>query len=157
MLERSISGDMQVSLGIAQYIAPMASGNMRYNAISSERTSDGFRITYSLQKAYYIYFQEEGTRKFTGNQGFIANQTVPAIANYLYQKYEARNKKQVSKWQKISREAANDIDIDSKNRKIRNISSFMFNADSNQQTTSWRHNEFIEQYDKEWKRDDFFD
>ena len=153
----AIHNDSIVSVGIAMAMSPYDTGNLRFNAIKRIAKPNGFTINYSLAEAYYIYFLEEGTQKSIIHQGFIANVTVPAIANYLFQKYEAQNKKQVTKWQSISREAANDIDIDSKNRKIRNISSFMFNADSNQQTTSWRHNEFIEQYDKEWKRDDFFD
>lgn len=91
-MKRSIiNADRNVALGIAQYIAPMDSGNLRYNAIRSEPTNDGFRITYSLSDAYYIYFLEEGTRKFIGHKGFIGGQTVPAIAGYFYSKYQIKN------------------------------------------------------------------
>ena len=91
------------------------------------------------------------------HQGFIANRTVPAIANYLYQKYQAQNKTQTSKWRRISREAANDIDIDSEKRSIRNQRSLNLDLESISSREKWQHSEFIEQYDTEWKRDDFLD
>lgn len=153
----AIHNDSIVSVGIAMAMSPYDTGNLRFNAIKRIAKPNGFIINYSLAEAFYIYFLEEGTSKSIQHQGFIANRTVPAIANYLFQKYEAQNKKQVSKWQKISREAANDIDIDSEKRSIRNKQSLNVDLESVSQQQKWRHNEFIEQYDKEWKRDDFFD
>ena len=78
-------------LGMARSYAPFEYGNLRYNAISAHDTSDGFCINYSLSNAFYIYFQEEGTRYFSGNKGFIANMTLPAIASYLNAKYSTWN------------------------------------------------------------------
>ena len=153
----AIHNDSIVSVGIAMAMSPYDTGNLRFNAIKRIAKPNGFIINYSLAEAFYIYFLEEGTSKSIQHQGFIANRTVPAIANYLFQKYEVQNKKQVSKWQKISREAANDIDIDSEKRSIRNRQSLNVDLESVSQQHKWRHNEFIEQYDKEWKRDDFFD
>ena len=91
MKRDSITYDKEVALGLAQYIAPIDTGNLRYNAIKAENTNDGFVIKYSLQDAYYIYFLEEGTRKFQGHKGFIGGQTVPAIAGMLYAKYATAN------------------------------------------------------------------
>jgi hypothetical protein len=153
----TIRQDSIVSLGIAMAMSPYDTGNLRFNAIKRFIRPNGFTINYSLDEAFYIYFLEEGTSKSLIHQGFIANRTVPAIANYLYQKYEAQNKKQTNQWQRISREAANDMDIDSKNRQARNRDSFMFDAENNIQARTWQHSPFIEQFDTEWKRDDFFD
>jgi len=153
----AIHNDSIVSVGIAMAMSPYDTGNLRFNAIKRIAKPNGFIINYSLAEAYYIYFLEEGTSKSLQHQGFIANRTVPAISNYLYQKYEAQNKKQVTKWQSISREAANDIDIDSEKRSVRNKRSLNVDLESVSQQKKWQHNEFIEQYDKEWKRDDFFD
>ena len=153
----TIHTDSIVSVGIAMAIAPYDTGNLRFNAIKRVVRPNGFTIQYSLADAFYIYFLEEGTQKSMIHQGFIANRTVPAIANYLYQKYEAQNKTQTSKWQRISREAANDIDIDSEKRSIRNQRSLNLDLESISSREKWQHSEFIEQYDTEWKRDDFLD
>lgn len=80
-----------VCLGLARYYAPIDTGNLRYNAIQTYDTSDGFVINYDLSSAYYAYFLEEGTRYSVKHQGFIANFTYPAIASYLFAKYSARN------------------------------------------------------------------
>jgi len=149
--------DSIVSVGIAMSLAPYDTGNLRFNAIKRIVNPQGFTVRYSLADAFYIYFLEEGTSKSLQHQGFIANRTVPAIANYLYQKYQTQNKKQISKWQRISREATNDIDIDSEKRSIRNKRSLNLDLESISSKEKWQHNEFIEQFDKEWKRDDFFD
>jgi hypothetical protein len=153
----TIHTDSIVSVGIAMALSPYDTGNLRFNAIKRVMRPQGFTINYSLDDAFYIYFLEEGTSKSLQHQGFIANRTVPAIANYLYQKYQAQNKTQTSKWRRISREAANDIDIDSEKRGIRHKQSLNLDLESVSQKENWRHNEFIEQFDKEWKRDDFFD
>ena len=152
MLERSILGDMKVALGIAQYIAPMDSGNMRYNAISSERTNDGFRITYSLSKAYYIYFQEEGTRKFIGNQGFIANQTVPAIAAFLSAKYTHQDQKLTNHFLYYARVGSQGFFADThKNNQIFYDSIFK-DVGAMAQQHGWKHEVKMETYQPEFSQ-----
>jgi len=79
--------DMQTCLGLARSVSPYKSGNLRFNAMSAYQTNDGFAIRYSLADAFYIYFQEEGTRYTTKNQGFIVNRTLPLLATYLLTKY----------------------------------------------------------------------
>ena len=88
----NIENDARVCFGIAQGIAPFDTGNLRYNAMKYEMTNRGFRIRYSMSEAFYIYFLEEGTRKLSEHAGFIEQITAPAIANYLYNKYESRDK-----------------------------------------------------------------
>jgi len=82
-----IRAERNICLGMARYYAPIDTGNLRYNAINVDYTADGFVINYDLSSAYYIYFLEEGTKYTTKHQGFIANQTVPAIASYIQAKF----------------------------------------------------------------------
>lgn len=91
-----VSLDKQTCLGIARIYAPMKSGNLKYNAIGSFDTSDGFAIEYSLAKAFYTYFQEEGTIYTIKNRGFIGILTVNAIANYFAVKYVDENENKVA-------------------------------------------------------------
>jgi len=109
MKRDSITYDMDIALGLAQYIAPMDTGNLRYNAIRKEMRSNGFTIRYSLQDAFYIYFLEEGTRKFQGHKGFIGGQTVPAIAGFLYSKYESRDNKTLNHFRYFAHRGASEI------------------------------------------------
>ena len=81
--------------GIAQALAPIDTGNLRFNAIKSRATQDGFAIVYSLQDAYYIRLLEEGITTMR-HFGFIANRTVPAIAGYLHAKYASKNNARVA-------------------------------------------------------------
>ena len=106
--------DKRVSMGIAKALSPFDTGNLRFNAIKSELTADGFRIRYSLGNAYYIYFLEEGTSKSTRHMGFIANRTVPMIASYLYSKYENPNQKKVNRFKYVAKKAENDINFNEK-------------------------------------------
>jgi hypothetical protein len=156
-MNAAINNDSIVSVGLAMAIAPYDTGNLRFNAIKRVVRTNGFTIQYSLADAFYIYFLEEGTSKSLIHQGFIANRTVPAIANYLFQKYEARNQTQIMRLQKISREAANDIDIDSMKREKRHLGSLGLDVPSIAEKQNWEHSQGIEQYDTDWKRDDFFD
>jgi len=105
----SINFDRNISLGIAQYLAPMDTGNLRYNAIRSELTNDGFRITYSLDSAYYIYFLEEGTRHFQGHMGFIGGQTVPAIAGFMHSKYELNDTSRTNHFVHYANKGMNEV------------------------------------------------
>ena len=90
--QMDIIQDMNVCLGLARGVSPYKTGNVRFNAITSYRTDDGFAIKYSLANAYYIYFLEEGTRFTTRHQGFIANKTVPLLSEYMYTKYTIKDK-----------------------------------------------------------------
>ena len=83
---------MNVCLGLARSVSPYKTGNVRFNAINSYLTDDGFAIKYSLADAYYIYFLEEGTKFTTRHQGFIANKTVPLLSEYMYTKYTIKDK-----------------------------------------------------------------
>jgi hypothetical protein len=73
---------------IARGIAPKRSGNLRNNAIKiTNRTSQGFTITYSAVDANYIQFVEEGTKNKDGSvrihaQHFV-EQTWINLSNYL--------------------------------------------------------------------------
>ena len=57
------------ALGLARSYSPMDKGNAKFNATQKFITPKGFRINYSLAKAYYIYFLEEGTQKNTTTRG----------------------------------------------------------------------------------------
>jgi hypothetical protein len=109
MKRDSITYDMDIALGLVQYIAPMDTGNLRYNAIRKVLRSDGFTIKYSLQDAFYIYFLEEGTRKFSGHKGFIGGQTVPAIAGFLYSKYGSKDNKTLNHFRYFAHRGASEI------------------------------------------------
>jgi hypothetical protein len=156
-----IEKDMRVAHNIAQMFAPYDTGNVRFNAIKSFRTSDGFAIRYSLSDAFYIYFLEEGTKNKGGQKhvGFIANRTVPAIANFIYTKYEKADKKKTDKIANKARYASIDPDIDSESRLTRHNMSLNTDLDklSTKQGKEWAHDPAYEQFDENWKRGDFFD
>lgn len=84
-------------LNIAKGLSPFDTGNLRYNAIKSKPTNDGFVIIYSLQDAYYIRLLEEGITTMK-HYGFIANKTVPAIASYFAAKYQERDEKRLQQF-----------------------------------------------------------
>jgi len=109
MKRDSITYDMDICLGLAQYIAPMDTGNLRYNAIRKILRSNGFTIKYSLQDAFYIYFLEEGTRKFSGHKGFIGGQTVPAMAGYLHSKYGGKDTQTLNHFRYFAHRGATEI------------------------------------------------
>lgn len=156
-----IQRDMNTAHGIARMFAPYDTGNLRFNAIKSSRTNDGFVITYSLVDAFYIYFLEEGTTRKGGMRhvGFISNKTVPAIANYLYTKYELKDKKKAEKIRYMAYKSHLDIDIDSQRRENRNKFSLSIDLDrlANMPNKEWQHNPNNEVFDEDWKRGDFFD
>lgn len=104
-----IQNDMRTALGIAQYISPIDTGNLRYNAIKGDLTADGFVIRFSLQDAFYIYFLEEGTRKFQGHKAFIGGQIVPAIASYINAKYATGDKTKAAQYRWYARIGNNEI------------------------------------------------
>lgn len=100
--------DRNIALGLARLYAPMETGNLRYNAIRSELVQNGFNIIYDLQRAFYIYFQEEGTRFSMANKGFIEIKTVPAIQGFLSAKYNGY-KSQLHNFKMMAREGDKDI------------------------------------------------
>jgi len=83
----AIRSEKHTVLGLARFYAPFDTGNLRYNAITVGDIPDGIGLNYDLSSAFYIYFLEEGTKYTTKHQGFIANQTVPAIASYIQAKF----------------------------------------------------------------------
>lgn len=134
----NISYDMNVCLGLARIIAPMETGNLRYNAIYSHLTQDGFVIGYSLNKALYIYFLEEGTRKFIGHMGFIGAQTVPAIASYFHSKYNAKDRKKTNHFIYYSNKGFNEIDRMTSDSEIRLKNSLMANVQDIAAKNNWQ-------------------
>ena len=153
-----INDDMMVADGIAKMFAPMKTGNLRFNAIKSERMNFGFRVRYSLADAFYIYFIEEGTSRKGGAKhiGFISNNTVPAIANYLFTKYEAKKRNQTNKIKRLSRNAQIDNKFESKTRAKRHAGSLNFDLETVAREQDWKHNTDNEVFDTNWKRGDFF-
>jgi hypothetical protein len=150
-----ISQDQNVSLGIARNFSPMDTGNVKFNATQAHKTNDGFVVSFSLADAYYIYFLEEGTRKSTQHQGYIANKIVPGIANYLHTKYARKNKKQTRKIENISRRSLEPRGI-TQGMKRRHERSLAIDVDKVAEANAWKHESSIEQYDKDWQRVDFF-
>lgn len=69
-------------LAIAQGIAPQDTGNLSFNSIMIRYTNKGFQIVYNGNIAPYTEYQQEGTRYFDGNKGFI-DATALAITNYV--------------------------------------------------------------------------
>lgn len=142
----NIQNDMKVALGIAQYVAPIKTGNLRYNAINAENTSDGFRIRYSLSIAHYIYFLEEGTRKSISNQGFISNVTVPLIASFISSKYETENKRLESEFRRLSKLGSIDLIGETEARKKAQTNSLLQLSNGIAEKNNWEHKPFIEQF-----------
>lgn len=104
-----VKAEKNVILGIARAYAPFKYGNLRFNAIKAKDMKDGVKIVYSLDDAFYIYFQEEGTRFTQKNKGFIAFKTYPAIASYFYGKFQAQNDSLTAYYLDKSRQGNRDI------------------------------------------------
>lgn len=138
MKRDSITYDMDIALGLAQYIAPMETGNLRYNAIRKEMRSNGFKIRYSLQDAFYIYFLEEGTRKFSGHKVFIGGQTVPAIAGFLYTKYANRDTKTLNHFRYFAHRGANEIAQMSNGAELRQAHSLNQDINAIAEKNNWK-------------------
>ena len=143
--------DMKVAEGIAKALSPFDTGNLRFNAIKSSLTNDGFRVVYSLADAYYIYFLEEGTQKSTMHQGFIANRTVPTIASFISAKYKQRKKSIVSDFKNKSLLAYEDRNYNWIEREQRNLYSKNINLDKLARENEWEHNTEMEIYDENFE------
>lgn len=146
--ENNILEDMNVCLGLARGQAPYKTGNVRFNAISSYRTNDGFVIKYSLGDAFYIYFLEEGTRFTTRHQGFIGQRTVPLIADYLYSKYASKDSLQVAQFQTESMYGNSDEDSYKGEdyllpRMEKNLESKAMDIESMANDYGWEHNQSL--------------
>lgn len=141
MKRDNIVYDMDIALGLAQYIAPIDSGNLRYNAIKKELRSNGFTIRYSLSDAFYIYFLEEGTRKFSGHKSFIGGQTVPAIASFLFSKYNSRDVKTINHFRYFAQRGAKEIAQMSNNAELRQAYSLNQDIEAIAQKNNWKSNE----------------
>jgi len=151
MKQNDILEDMRVAEGIAKALSPYDTGNLRFNAIKSSLTNDGFRVIYSLADAYYIYFLEEGTSKSTIHQGFIANRTVPTIASYVSAKYKQRKKSIVSDFKNKSLLAFEDRNYSWIEREQRNLYSKSINLDKLARENEWEHNTEMEIYDENFE------
>ena len=142
--------DMNTALGLARSVAPFKTGNLRYNGISAYLTDDGWAIQYSLQNAFYIYFQEEGTRFTTRNQGFIANKTVPLISNYMFSKYTEQNFGEVEKFNQQATFGNQDIFSQTNNEPMleerlnRYVFSNYLDLDKISKGYEWQHNQNYE-------------
>jgi hypothetical protein len=101
--------DRNICLGIARSAAPYDTGNLRYNAIKSELVYNGFNIIYDLTEAFYIYFLEEGTKFTQRHIGFIQNNTVPLIQNFLSSKYNEDDKTGLEELKLLSQQGERDI------------------------------------------------
>lgn len=153
MNEYNIDADMRIALGIARFIAPIDTGNLRFNAISANRVEGGFQIKYSLQNAYYIYFLEEGTRKFQGHRAFIEGQTVPAIASFLSTKYEfnPKNTDMMNHFMKFAAQGNNDTIGNTLDRDKRFYNSFFKNVDEMASRENWQHNDNVSFYNNDFR------
>lgn len=147
----SIQEDMRVAEGIAMFIAPYDTGNLRFNAIKSQLTADGFRVKYSLADAFYIYFLEEGTRKTTRHKGFIANKTVPTIASYISAKHKQKSPKLIRHFKMRSHLATIDTALDTRERDIRNMRSLAVDVNKIAKDNQWAHNPDIEIFDENFE------
>ena len=146
-----VQGDMRVAKGIAMFLAPFDTGNVRFNAIKGELTNDGFRIKYSLPDAFYIYFLEEGTAKSQKHVGFIANETVPTIASFISNKYKKRNQSVVNHFKYRSRQAEMDKGDKMAQRELRNQYSTRLDIDMLSKKQKWEHNSNMEIYDENFE------
>jgi len=97
----NISQDSFICLGIARGLAPYDTGNLRFNALNSFFTNNGFVINYSIADAYYIYYLEEAENR---HKGFIGLKTVPAVANYLFNRYVTHNSNNFQKYKNYAEE-----------------------------------------------------
>jgi hypothetical protein len=107
-MEINLNEDRNIAEGIAKAVSPYEKGNLRYNAIRSELVDNGFNIIYDLQRAFYIYFLEEGTRFTHRHAGFIEFGTVPRIADFLNAKYNG-DKDRLHKLKMLARQGYKDI------------------------------------------------
>jgi hypothetical protein len=56
-------------------------------AIDSTSSPNRILINYDVSRAKHIEYQEEGTRFFQGNKGYISDKTVYAITRYVQDIY----------------------------------------------------------------------
>jgi len=105
----AIRSEKHTVLGLARFYAPFDTGNLRYNAITVGDIPDGIGLNYDLSSAFYIYFLEEGTKYTQQHQGFIANQTFPAIASYIQAKYADYNDDLTDYYKQNAKLGNNDV------------------------------------------------
>ena len=154
-----ISVDMRTSLGLARRFSPQDTGNAKFNATKAFMNARGFRINYSLNDAFYIYFLEEGTRKSMQHQGYIANQTVPAIAHFLNVKYNHRSKAQLKRLYGMAwngnLDRATDSTLERRTKRQEASLNYDLETNSNLKGKQWQHNANIENNSNEWERVDY--
>jgi acetoin utilization deacetylase AcuC-like enzyme len=67
---------------IMQQEAPYKSGNLRFNAIQSQRTMQGYNIINRYHIADYIHFLNEGTQKSNKHKGYATIRALTRITDY---------------------------------------------------------------------------
>jgi len=149
----NIDYDAQVAYGIARALSPFDTGNLRFNAIKCDMTPSGFIIRYSLADALYIYFLEEGTRLSTRHRGFIANQTLPAIASYLHARHKTHDRVKIGRFNALSSKGHEIGAYDDtrsvwmkETRSQRHERSLRADIDSIAQKYDWQHQDSYERY-----------
>ena len=151
------AGDRDLAMGLARAYAPFKTGNLRFNALHSEMTADGFVILYSMDEAFYVYFLEEGTQKSKKYVGFISNRTVPAIASLLNAKYNI-DKDVFAYYKEKSNEGHQDIFTQKGNEKMliergKTLQeSLNLNVPQLAEERGWQHNESSETYYKDFAK-----
>lgn len=85
---------------------PYDTGYMYMNGFRVTETPDFIKGTYDLTAVPYIFYQEEGTKYFTGNVGFIRDDTMAALNSAVvakaagvptnYNKYQDAARKRAS-------------------------------------------------------------
>lgn len=148
-LEQDIFVDEITSLRIAQALSPIDTGNLRYNAIKSFATEDGFVITYNLNIAYYIRLLEEGISTMK-HFGFIGSKTVPAIASYLQAKYETKDKQRSAMFDSLLQKLdENDLS------RVNILSKFNQESREDRMKASLLHNEQEDDFSKDYGKFDY--
>ena len=132
MIRPNIAQDSFICLGIARGLAPYDTGNLRFNAVRSFMTNNGFTINYSVADAYYVFYLEESENR---HKGFIGQKTVPAVANYLFNKYVTHYSYNSRKYKDFAENAnifgINDNTVskfDYMSRELRHKSSLVFGS-----------------------------
>lgn len=120
------------TLNMARALAPIDTGNLRYNAINIRKNNKNkWTINYSSKQAFYIAPLQEGwTDKRTGkthdmHKGFI-NNTVILLTNYLYDYLSGSRSNKYFKYRGMANDTGNTW-----KREMVNLRSKMLYAEYN--------------------------
>lgn len=122
MAEFDVNNYMQDCLDIARGLAPKDTGNLAFNAITTQQLHNGFAIVYNEHSAFYVNFLEEGTKFMDKHVGFIETRTCEAIDKFL--KGKLTNEQYSSN---MDREALKQLSADSPARQERYLDSLGMN------------------------------